>query len=226
MNNLVLLHGALGAAAQLNELKQQLEHKCTVFVYEFPGHGSRVGEKVKFDLSELCNDFHQWLNVNFTQQVDIFGYSMGGYASLYLAIHHSYLFRHIVTLGTKLDWNKESSVKEAAKLNPDTLLEKAPAYCEYLKSLHGDEWSNVLLKTSDLMLLLGEKPLLNTNNVASIRTKVTMMLGDSDKMVSREETLAIQQSISDSGFVSMVDTIHPIERIDTAKLAQQLLQLF
>lgn len=226
MNNLVVLHGALGAASQLDGFKQHLQNKFTVFVYEFPGHGSRVGEKVEFDLKALSHDFLNWLNKNFNQPVDVFGYSMGGYAALYLALSNHDLFRHIVTLGTKLDWNKESSLKEAAKLNPDSLLEKAPSYCDYLKSLHGEEWRNVLLKTGDLMRLLGEDPLLNTSNVLSITTKVTMMLGDSDKMVSKEETLAIQEAIPDSRFVLMNDTIHPIERIESSKLAKQLLELF
>lgn len=220
---LVLLHGALGAGEQLQALAQNLADTYEVKVYEFSGHGKQADDVAPFTIEKLAVDFHHWLQQEYTQPVNVFGYSMGGYVSLSLATTYPQLFEKIVTLGTKFKWSKEESVKETAKLNPQFLLEKAPAYCDYLVQLHGtNHWKNVLKKTAGLMVELGEKPLLNEVTLSMIQTPVQLMLGELDKMVTREETEMVQHQLKHATFEIIPGFVHPLERLDAQQLAEIL----
>ncbi|MBK9228864.1 MAG: alpha/beta fold hydrolase [Ignavibacteria bacterium] len=50
---------------------------------------------------------------------NIFGYSMGGYAALYAAKKYPGVIGKIFTLGTKFEWNEESSASEVKLLSPN-----------------------------------------------------------------------------------------------------------
>jgi len=223
---LVLLHGALGAGEQLQALATSLAGNYEVNIYEFPGHGKRAAEPENFTIEKLAAGFHQWLQQNYTQPVNVFGYSMGGYVSLHLATVYPQLFAKIVTLGTKFRWSQEESAKETKKLDAGFLLEKAPAYCDYLKQLHGQNWKTVLEKTAGLMMALGKKPLLNEVTLSMMDTPVHLMLGELDKMVTREETEMVQQQIKQSTFEIIPGFVHPLERLDANQLAEVLKKNF
>ena len=226
MKNLVLIHGALGAAQQFDELTKVLSEQFNVFVYEFPGHGKRANRRTRFDLSLFSDDLEDWINVRFDNPVNVFGYSMGGYAALYLAKRNASLFNKIVTLGTKFSWTPAISKIESKKLNVDFLKQKAPAYCEYLQSLHGEYWINVLDNTGFLMNELGETPLLTLQNAGKIKTNVTLMLGELDKMVTKEETEAMHKAIPQSEFKILDGVVHSLEKIEVDDLKKAILDNF
>src|SRR5690349_16612331 len=101
---LLLLHGALGAATQFNALQQQLEDTFDVSALNFPGHGGTGMPKEKFSFPLFASPV---LNHIDEVPVNIFGYSMGGYAALWIARYFPGRLNKIFTLGTKLDWNPE-----------------------------------------------------------------------------------------------------------------------
>lgn len=220
---LVLLYGALGAAKQLAPLQQLLSQQYEVSVYEFPGHGQRAAEQTDFSIEQLAAGFYEWLGKKYTQPVQVFGYSMGGYVCLYLAKDHPQLFSKILTLGTKFSWSIEVAAKETSKLNAAFLLEKAPAYCDYLQDLHGaDQWQNVLQKTAGLMQKLGEQPLLTADTLKQVQVPVHLLLGELDKMVTREETETVHQQIKGSRYEIVNGFVHPLERLDPSQLSEVL----
>lgn len=221
-HKLVLLHGALGAGEQLGTLAQSLSSTYEVQVYEFPGHGKRVNENIDFTIESLTSDFHGWLRQHHSGPVKVFGYSMGGYVCLHLAAAYPRLFENIVTLGTKFRWSVEESAKETKKLDAAFLQEKAPVYCDYLKQLHGEQWQAVLEKTATLMTALGKKPLLNEVTLSMVETPVHLLLGELDKMVTREETEEVQKHLKNSRFEIVPGFVHPLERLDTDALGKVL----
>lgn len=219
MKNLLLIHGALGSGKQFEELKKLLDGKYAVHIYEFPGHGNRISEKTDYTIEFFANDLHKYLTSNFNEPVKIFGYSMGGYVSLYLDSLHNGLIEEVITLGTKFAWSPEAASNEVKKLNPDFLLEKASQYCDYLKSLHGEHWKTVLKGTENIMLRLGENPLINPDACAKISCKVSLNLGGLDKMVTLDETQLIHELIDGSSLNVIEGFVHPLERLDVARLS-------
>jgi pimeloyl-ACP methyl ester carboxylesterase len=224
MNQILLLHGALGAESQLQLLKQALVREgFVVYTLNFSGHGG-AHFKDSFGIETFAADVLDFLDTNVPDQVDVFGYSMGGYVALWLALNHPHRVRKIITLGTKFDWSRESANKEIQKLDADKIMEKVPAFARILEQLHApNSWRELLQKTSDMMHALGESPLLDSNNLTKIKNEVLILLGDADEMVDRIFSEECSRLIPHSKFVLLPDTPHPIEKVEMKILLREIL---
>ena len=85
MQNLLLLHGALGASVQLLPLLQQLKNEYNVFTLDFSGHGGKSMPSQAFSIEAFAEEALQFMEEKGVEQTNILGYSMGGYVALYLA---------------------------------------------------------------------------------------------------------------------------------------------
>jgi pimeloyl-ACP methyl ester carboxylesterase len=224
MNPILLLHGALGAESQLQLLKQALVREgFVVYTLNFSGHGG-VPFKESFGIETFAAGVVDFLDKNGLDQVDIFGYSMGGYVALWLALNHPHRVRKIITLGTKFDWSKESAETEIRKLNVEKILEKVPAFARILEQRHApNSWRELLQKTSGMMRALGESPLLDSGNLSKIKNEVLILLGDADEMADRNFSEECSRIIPNSKFVLLPNTPHPIEKVGMKILLGEIL---
>lgn len=215
MQNLILLHGALGSTDQLEPLKKNLSFQFNIYSFNFPGHGGNEITDQSFRMENFVRSLEDFINENDLAPAQIFGYSMGGYVALCLAIKDPKLICSIVTLGTKLDWNAEIAVKEVAMLNPDKIEAKVPKFADMLKERHAPaDWKKVLHHTAGMMKDLGEHPLLIPESFRQIKVPVLLMLGENDNMVTEAETINAAHHIPDAKFVKLKNTPHPIEKIN------------
>lgn len=222
MKQVLIVHGALGSSAEFGALKEVLSEQLEVALLNFEGHGGKPSSQ-PFSIDLFVQNVETYLQELNWKNPLVFGYSMGGYVALKLESQFPGTFEKIVTLGTKFDWNPESSEKEAGRLNPEKIEEKVPVFAAYLESLHGAEWKNVLLKTAKMMLELGKKPVLEDGDFHSIRIPVYLMRGSKDILVSSEETTRVQTLLTQATYHELPDWEHPINRISSKKLAEQLL---
>lgn len=219
---LLLLHGALGAANQFNPLRDLLPKDWTVFAINLPGHGGLPAD-APFEMKKMADYVLQWLDNHNIAQIDIFGYSMGGYVALWLAHTQPARVRSIFTLGTQFDWTPESAAKETARLNPAKIAEKVPAFALQLEQLHAPEdWQQVVRQTADLLTQLGANPLLSPEVLQSIQQPVWIARGSDDLMVSHETSEKAAHKLPDGHFIELSQTKHPLEQVDPALLAQML----
>jgi pimeloyl-ACP methyl ester carboxylesterase len=227
MRPVLLLHGALGSATQLNPLKASLkEHGFTVYSMNFSGH-SGESFSAQFGIETFAADVEKFLKANQLKQADIFGYSMGGYVALWLAYLHPEVVGKIITLGTKFDWNPESAAREIHKVNPDKILEKVPAFARVLEQRHApNDWKELLQKTSDMMEQLGNKPLLSEQILATIKAEVLVLRGDQDDMADLMYSKKVAEMLPHAKFASLEKTPHPIERADVKFLTRILTEKF
>ena len=223
MNPILLLHGALGSLTQLGPLKNLLEQAGReVCSMNFSGH-SGAPFREAFDIETFSDDVLQFLDRHRLNKVDIFGYSMGGYVAVWLAHTHAGRVGKIVTLGTKFDWSPESASMEVRKLNVEKILEKIPAFARILEHRHApNDWKELLLKTSDMMLSLGNQPLITDRTLQSIQHEVVILLGDQDDMADREYSKRVADVLSKGTFRLLENTSHPIEKVELNKLAPYL----
>jgi len=227
MKNLIILHGALGAQSQFDQLVPQLKEHFNVYTLDFDGHGTKSGIGSDFSIEWFAQNLKDFMQQNNLQKPLIFGYSMGGYVALKLESQEANSFEKIVTLGTKFDWNPESAEKEAKMLNAEKIEEKVPAFANYLKSLHGEnEWKTLLQRTAKMMLELGSAPALKAADFGNIHIPVHLLLGEKDVMVTQEETKKIEELLANSSFEVIPDWVHPINQVPSEQLIQQLLSLY
>ena len=133
-----------------------------------------------------------FMDENKLDKASVFGYSMGGYVAMYLAKHHPQKIDKVITLATKFHWDEAIATNEVKMLNPDKIEQKLPAFAESLKDMHAPiDWKTLLNKTADMLTALGQNNTLRQGDYASITTPSLLLLGDRDKMVMLDETLAV-----------------------------------
>lgn len=214
MKDLILLHGAIGSSKQLESIAETLKNDYRITLLNFSGHGGKKIPEEKFSIEMFADDVLYLLDKSRKDNADIFGYSMGGYAALYIARHYPGKLNRVFTLGTKFNWNPEISQKEIRMLNPEKIEEKLPKFADELKERHSPEdWKIVLSKTSEMMTDLGNKNTLSDEDFRLIDNEVMITVGDSDKMVSSEESKHVSELLINGRFMLLPDTLHPIEKV-------------
>ena len=224
--NILLLHGALGSSSEFDKLTKFLSEKFTVHTLNFDGHGSSLID-LPFSIDLFTQNVIDYLNKKSIVEIDIFGFSMGGYVAMNLALNHPKLIGRILTLGTKFDWSIESAEREVKMLNPTKIEEKIPAFAKYLQALHqSNDWKLIMEKTAQLMLNLASGEKLNDTDFNNLDHKIMLCLGSKDKMVSMTETKHVAQQLKNSQLM-LIDTFdHPISMIDHKVLSSIIADYF
>ena len=221
-NTILLLHGALGAKSQLTPLQTLLSETLDCYVMNFEGHGDRPSDH-EYSISRFSKNISDYILEMNLNKPHIFGYSMAGYAALNLAQRHSDAIGKIITLGTKFNWTPEGAQKEVKMLDPEKILEKVPAFAAHLEHVHSANlWKNVLQKTSDMMIRLGDSPLLNKEILEQINNDVLIMLGELDHMVTEAESIHAAVALPNGTFRKLEGTKHPIEKVNIELLASRI----
>jgi pimeloyl-ACP methyl ester carboxylesterase len=220
MQHMLLLHGALGSAKQLQPLANALNGHYIVHTFNFSGHGGRPFAADPFSIALFSNEIKEYMHEHAIDQVAVFGYSMGGYAAMYLAKHFPGKISKLVTLATKWHWDEAIAAREIKMLNADTICEKTPAFAMQLEQRHApNDWKVVMEKTAALLTALGKQNALQPDDYTTITIPCLLLLGDRDKMVTAKETLAVSQKLPAAQFSLLPDTPHPFEQVDISLLA-------
>lgn len=225
MKHVLLLHGAIGSAAQLEPLKENLNGSFHLHLLNFPGHGGS-SMPLQFSISFFADYVQQYCVAHQLTRVSIFGYSMGGYVGLYLARQNPGLVEKLVTLATKFHWDEAIAAREVKMLQPEVIEQKLPQFAATLQQRHApNDWKQVLQMTGNMLRELGSANALQREGYAAISTPALIMLGDRDKMVGMEETIAVYRQLPQAQLAFLPATPHPIEQVDTS-LVGRLVQGF
>lgn len=226
MNELLLLHGALGSKEQFTDLEIALADTFKVHTLNFAGHGKRLSHHHSFTMQNFAHEVLDWMNEHYIRTTDVFGYSMGGYVALWLARFYPERVGRIFTLGTKLKWNEEEAGKEIKMLNAEKIVEKVPTFAQALAERHGEhEWKSVMIKTAAMMKDLAHTHLTDQDFI-KIVSPVLLARGGKDAMVTLEETDYVHHLLKNSEFRIFEGIEHPIEKVPIMLLKQELEKFF
>jgi pimeloyl-ACP methyl ester carboxylesterase len=216
----IVLHGALGSAAQMAPIVRALESLGRVHALEFPGHGDSPSGAVPFTVA----GFADWLLAAIEPVAGpdpiAFGYSMGGYVALALEARRPGTFSGIATLGTKFKWNPEAATREGARLDAGVIRAKVPKFAAMLEDRHARAggWEEVLRQTAALLTALGADPPLDVDSLAAVRAHAVLGVGDADDTVDAAETARFAAMIPGATSRVLASTPHPIERVAPAEV--------
>ncbi|MFN0189616.1 MAG: alpha/beta fold hydrolase [Bacteroidia bacterium] len=220
--NLLLLHGALGSANQMLPLKDVLKDQYTIHTYDFPGHGGKDFAEHSLTIPILGEHLLDHLREFQLIGTHVFGYSMGGYAALWLEANKAGIFSSIMTLGTKFNWTTDIAAKESKLIAPEFLELKASSFVSTLIARHFPyDWKRLCNETAHLMQHLAKHPLTN-DEMGNISCDVRIALGDRDHMVTLEESAHAYTALSNSSLLVMPDTPHLFEKISYTHLAEEI----
>jgi pimeloyl-ACP methyl ester carboxylesterase len=223
MQQLILLHGAIGAQQQWDALRAMLAPYYQVHTLNFYGHGGTELPGSPFSIAGFADQLLQFIDAKQLHAVNLFGYSMGGYVALYLAKQHPERIQKIITLGTKFNWDEATAAREVKMLDPVVMEQKIPAFVNVLRQRHAPQnWELVLHKTAEMMTAMGKENPLLLQHYAGIETPSLIMLGDRDKTVTLEETIAVYRQLPHAQFAVLPGTPHPLEQVNLVSLMQCL----
>jgi pimeloyl-ACP methyl ester carboxylesterase len=220
---LLLLHGAIGSSGQLKAIAEKLAVNYEVHLFNFPGHGGKEMPDAPFSIPLFSAAVINYIQENQLQLLTIFGYSMGGYVAMYLAKHHPEVVSRIITLGTKFHWDEATAVREVKMLNADTIVTKVPAFAAALAETHApNDWKEVVQRTAAMLTAMGNDNPLKPGDYEEIKTPSLLLLGDRDKMVTPEETIATYKLLPDAQLAVLPGTPHPIEQVNSSLITYLL----
>lgn len=224
MKNLILLHGAMGCKDQFEKLKNCLDTKYEVSAINFSGHGLSEFYFPEFTIQSFAEQVISFMDSKGILKANLFGYSIGGYVAIYLARYFGSRIESVITLATKFDWENSVINKEIQLLNPVLLAEKFPDFTRALIERHGEKkWKLLLEKTSQLMIAFGDESVLIAEDFSGINIPIRIGIGDKDKLVSLEESFAAYSRFKIGSFFVMPNTKHPLESVNTERLAFEIL---
>ena len=185
---------------------------------DFDGHGKSKSE-TNFSIQGFTKNVVDFLKERKISKVAVFGYSMGGYVALNLALKFPSLVGKVITLGTKFEWTPVFAEKEIKMLDPEAIQMKVPAFAERLKQLHGaEDWKNVVLKTAKMMRHLGEYPILKEEDFQRINNATLICLGELDTMSTQAESKVVSNRLPNGQFHEIENLKHPIESAPIDKM--------
>ena len=224
MKDLVLLHGALGAARQLDPIADALRSDFRVHQLDFEGHATAPARGRPFRMQHFAENVIELLDRHEIGSAAFFGYSMGGYVALHLAGERPELVDRVATLGTKFRWDPPTAAREAGRLDPAVIRAKVPRFADTLAERHAGAggWESVLACTAELLRNLGDDPLLTDASLPRIRRPVRVMVGERDNTVSVDESTDVVRRLSHGSLTVLSETPHPIEQVDVGRLASAL----
>ncbi len=218
-SSILLLHGALGSAKDLEALSKALkEEGFAVYCLNFSGHSNKAFQ-TRYDIEQLSLEVEEFILQNNLMHVSIFGYSMGGFVALTLSVTGNVSLNKIITLGTKFNWTQETAAKERKNLQPEIIHEKIPNFAKSLLEKHGASWKELALKTADLMQDIADKNYLNDESLKKINTPILIGLADNDQMVTLAESEHVSKTLANAELLILPNSKHSIESIDVKRLA-------
>lgn len=224
---LLLLHGALGNRNQLDALGALVGRRRPVQQLEFEGHGTTPLRAAAFSVDGFVGNVVAAMDSAGIEKADVFGYSMGGYVGLALALAHPERVSTITTLGTRFAWDAAAAQRETARLDADTIRAKVPAFASTLEERHAavGGWTSNLARTAAFITELGTRAPLTEDALGRIHHRVRIMVGDRDSTVSVEESARAFRALPSGELMVLPRTPHPIEQVDVYRLADVLIEL-
>ncbi len=219
--NLILVHGALGSAKQMQEIADALEEDYTCSLPMLSGHGGRAIPNSGYSFDLFANDLLHFMDEQKIEKSSFFGYSMGGYAAVIFALKHPDRVDRVLTLGTKFDWNPTNALRETSLLNADLMEQKIPSFTSFLSKIHNPvHWKDIVNETAAFMRRLGENPPLDAESMAKIDHNVLLLVGDLDNTAGVEATRRAAMCLKNGSFRVLSGTPHPIEKVDKDVLSK------
>lgn len=187
---LLLLHGAyMSIDSAFGKLLPTLAATRQVIAVELQGHGRTADIDRPLSYEQMADDTAALLDELGIQNVDVFGYSMGGGVALQLTIRHPPLVRKLIAASAT--YNSEGMYPELLALF-DTITPEAfadsPMEAEYKRlAPNPDDFPTLVAKLTELDRQIQDWP---AEDIQSIKAPTMLIIGDSD-VVRPEHALAM-----------------------------------
>lgn len=221
---LLMLHGALGTKDFCLPLLPHLTAHFEVFRLDFRGHGEDIWNGETLSIELFATQILSFLQANQIEKPFVFAYSMGGYTAMYLEKKYPHTFAGIITYGTIYNWNPENAKRQVAQMNWEKIQQKVPHFAQAMQQIHGEKAGNLFSVLGNMLLAMGENPLLASEDFAKITIPVCVGVGDKDNNVSLDETIEVYKNLTKGSLFVLPNTPHAFEKVDIEVISNIIIQ--
>jgi pimeloyl-ACP methyl ester carboxylesterase len=176
---LVILHGAFGTVDMFGPLVPALAETRQVITVEMQGHGRTADIHRPLTYEQLADDIAALVQYLGIEQVDVFGYSLGGFIAQQVAIRHPELVRKLVVASAS--FNREGvypEVWEGIEALTPGLFAGSPPQTEYARlAPNPEDWPTLIEKVKELEREFVGWP---AEDIAAIESPTLLIMGDAD----------------------------------------------
>jgi pimeloyl-ACP methyl ester carboxylesterase len=214
--DILFLHGALGCKKHWEPIVSLLSSQSNIHVLDFPSHGDSNVSLNKIQLCDLVDFVRDYILKHQLNNVTIVGYSLGGYVGLKLAEEQLPGLEKVITIATKLNWNKEIASQEIEQLS------KLEHLIPKFEKEHGSNALTLIKNTSTILKSIGESPLIKSE-FANVKVPICMLVGENDTMVTQSE---IEKFVEGNSFMEKIvlpEQPHLLQKMNASVLSQSIL---
>lgn len=231
---LILLHGAMGTAHEnFAPIMPVLADHFRVIAPDSRGHGRTTNPGGELSYSLMADDVASMVKTLDLDQPVVFGWSDGGQIALDLAIRFPTVPVAIAVGGAYIRLTTQTlaeldalGIHGPGKVDFEHLIQTIPKAVESWRSLHAPQgdghWRKLLLALSHV----ARNPLpYDTSDLAGIRTRALVFLGDRDQFIPVEQAVEMYRAIPMASLAIVPGADHFLRRDETT-LLQLLLPFF
>ena len=220
--SIVVLHGAMGSAATMKPLVDELERYVDVRAINLPGHGGRPIPP-RMSIPQLADDVLAQIGQGDGTPTFVFGYSAGALVALRLARLFPERFAGVSTLAAKYVFDKTTIAHWSYAASKERLNKPEINRGPVLAERHAPQDWTVL---SDVICEMFEDwevhPPVTVDELRSIAQPALMFCSDKDQLVSVEEARALGALVPTSRVVFFRGQSHPLEVVPVAPIAKAI----
>jgi len=224
--SLLLLPGLLGAISnQWRNFLDPLGQQYHIILMDLRGHGRSENENLHLTPEQMVEDIIGLLDHLAVDSLHVAGYNLGGYLGLMLSLYRPRLVETLIMHATKFYWTDAAAAAMREQLNPEHMIERAPAYANRLSAEHGaNRWRPLVRQAADLAGYLAQNPL---SEAAARRAQVPVLVsvGDRDELVPVQEAYRLSRALQNGSLLVLPGVRQPFRTLGLMPMLAAMEQL-
>jgi pimeloyl-ACP methyl ester carboxylesterase len=191
---LLFLHGALATRGQFDPLRKRFPDRSQLAL-DFPSHGESRVDAESINTERLAQETLGLLDELKIEQVDVVGYSMGGYVGITMARQQPARVRSIVSHAMKFYWTGDAIEGTLRDLDGDLIRERSQRGYDALSQMHAGSGLDRTLSLTRSLISDFSRWQLSPSDVGSMETPLLLSVGDRDELVPIHEVIELYSAL-------------------------------